>query len=126
MNEIDIKIEEYSSSRKLVRGFAEKYIRIIVTAIALIIGVYLNFEITELVFFVYLIWIILTPTPSRNLAMIAILLLAMTPVFMIMKRDSWAETFAIYAYYFLILTVGTAILEYRKVSQSEDKADNAE
>ncbi|MFA5184147.1 MAG: hypothetical protein WC456_01325 [Patescibacteria group bacterium] len=57
---------------------------------------------------------------SRYAAGAALVLLAACPVFLMSKKDTWAEITAIYAYYFLVITVLTQIRELMR----EKKAAN--
>lgn len=57
---------------------------------------------------------------SRAAAGIALLLLASCPVLLILKKDPWAESAAVYAYYFLVITVLTQLRELRRNRGSVD------
>lgn len=50
---------------------------------------------------------------SRLAAGAALILLASCPLFLILKKDTFAETAAVYAYYFLMITVLTQIRELK-------------
>lgn len=57
-----------------------------------------------------LIW----KTPSRFSAGLALIFLALAPIFLMLKNEALAETVAVYAYYFLVITVLQEILELRR------------
>jgi len=62
---------------------------------------------------------------SRWSAAVALLLLASCPVLLILKKDPWAESAAIYAYYFLVITVLTQIREFRQKMEKHLPVDNS-
>lgn len=51
---------------------------------------------------------------SRIAAALALFFLASCPILLILKNDALAETFAIYAYYFLVITVVGEIIALRR------------
>jgi len=70
------------------------------------------------VFFAFLIY----SWDSRILGGFAIILLLTCFVFMIFRKENIAETIAIYAYYFLVITMVLQIVEFKKhpeVSEEE-------
>jgi len=84
-------------------------------------GAYFGWDIAEIFVFLVFLWSILGPVPSRLLAAPALLFLAATPVLIALGREEQAETFAVYAYYFLAMAVIRGIVELR-----EDRGDEAE
>ena len=62
---------------------------------------------------------------SRWSAAVALLLLASCPALLILKKDPWAETDAVYAYYFLVITVLTQIREFRQKRGKHLPVDNS-
>jgi hypothetical protein len=120
------------------RILIKRNIDIVIVVIAMLVGVYFHWTTPQIIVFVIFVWAILNPISSRVPAIVAILFLAFTP-FLLAFQDSkvvmaitslflpiegtklngsaLAEETAIYAYYFLILTVVMAIYEIRK----EDK-----
>jgi len=56
---------------------------------------------------------------SRIAAGLALFFLASCPVLLIFKNESLAETFAIYAYYFLVITVVGEILSLKRGDSSD-------
>lgn len=57
---------------------------------------------------------------SRIPAVLALVLLATCPFLLMFKQDAVAEASAIYAYYFLVITVMTQIAEYFKEGKEAD------
>lgn len=92
----------------------ERNINIGVTIIGIALGVYLNWEVVEVVIFGIFIWSILEYIPSRILAIPALVFLSATPFLLILERKDRAEEFAIYAYYFLAMAVIMGIYELRR------------
>ena len=81
----------------------------------LLISIYfLSKEINPINFLVlaYALVSILFIIESRISASIALLFLISCPILLILKKEGIAETMAIYAYYFLVITVVTQIREY--------------
>jgi hypothetical protein len=56
---------------------------------------------------------------SRYVAAMALMSLASCPFLLIFKKEPAAEQMAIYAYYFLVMTVVLQIAEYRRESKEE-------
>jgi hypothetical protein len=96
---------------------------IIFVALSLAMGVYFHWQVLEIAVFVLLIWVILNPMPSEYFAAFAMLLLILTPFFLIAEKEDIAEEIAIYAYYFLIFTVMMAAYEIRKSDNSVDETN---
>jgi hypothetical protein len=113
---------------KLHRVFNKKTADAAITALALLIGAYFGWKIIEILIFGFFIWAILKSISSRLAAMPALFFLALTPLFLILKKNEIAEEASIYAYYFLILTVILGIYEIRKLridSNSERKSQDS-
>ncbi len=88
-------------------------------SVLVVVGSFLtwqNFDVTFvgtliLVYFgISLIWSL----SSRISASLALFFLVCTPILLAMKNDALAETMAIYAYYFLVITVMSEIWALRK------------
>jgi hypothetical protein len=92
----------------------KKTLDILIFAIALGMGIYFKWTAMQIITFLIFIGIILRPVSSRILAVPALFFLIITPFFLIFKKDLWAESSAIYAYYFLIMAVIMGIYEVRK------------
>jgi hypothetical protein len=94
--------------------FSKKFLNITILILALAMGVYFKWTPAQIITFLIFIGIILRPVSSRIMAVPALLLLIFTPFFLIFKQEAWAESVAIYAYYFLIMAVIMGIYEVRK------------
>ena len=88
---------------------------------ALFMGIYFKWKIMEILIFLIFLGIILRPVGSRVMAVPALFFLVLTPFALILKQESLAETFAIYAYYFLVMAVIMGIYEVRR-----EKGDSIE
>jgi len=51
---------------------------------------------------------------NRIIGVLALLALASCPVLLSFRQDVWAETMAVYAYFFLVMTVALQIVEYKR------------
>ncbi len=68
----------------------------------------------EMAILAYLGISIIWKLSSRISAFVAILFLASCPILLLLKNDALAETLAVYAYYFLVITVIQEIISLRK------------
>lgn len=118
MNAIIKKIKKYLQSNDLEQYLKKKYFDYGLVAFSFLLGFYLRWEMQNILFFSFVIWIILNPQSSRFLASVTLYFLAFTPLLIIIKREDHAEKFAIYAYYFLALTVIFAIIEHKRIKKS--------
>ncbi len=82
--------------------------------VGVLLGVFFGWNIVEIAIFALFIWSIVGPIQSRYLAWPALFFLAFTPILLTMNRDTQAEEFAIYAYYFLAMAVIRGIIEVRQ------------
>lgn len=82
--------------------------------IAILMGVFLGWDVVEILIFGIFIFTILNPIPTRYLAVPALAFLILSPIFLILERELLAERFAIYCYYFLVMAVIMAVYEIRK------------
>lgn len=88
-------------------------------SVLLVVGAFVAMKQYDFTFFGTLILIyfgisLLWKLTSRISASFALFFLASCPILLILKNDSLAETFAIYAYYFLVITVVSEIVELRR------------
>lgn len=108
-------------SSLLQRGFIQAYADVrkeYLYVFLICIGVALlslwGFKIETIIFsalfalFAYYSW------DNRVTATGALVCLAICPVLLILKQDAYAEVVAIYAYYFLIVTVLLQLIEYKR------------
>lgn len=87
---------------------------IVFLVIGLALGVYLNWETAAIIFFLVLIHVILHPISSRIFSALGVLSLVIMAFMLFWERESRAEEFAIYSFYFLFLAILMAIFEIRK------------
>lgn len=87
---------------------------------SIIFGILLNWDAVEIIIFAVFIWSIIGPILSRYLALPAIFFLSFTPILLLLNREERAEEFAVYAYYFLVMTVIRGIIEVRNEKNSEE------
>lgn len=81
--------------------------------LGILLGIFLDWTMVEVTIFAIFIWSILGSIPSRFLAVPALFFLVLTPVFLLIGRETRAEELAIYAYYFLVMAVIRGIIETR-------------
>lgn len=114
MNKIIKITNKFLHDNKLDQYLTKKYFDYGLIAFSLLLGFYLRWNMQNVFVFSFVIWIILNPISSKLLARAALYFLVFVPLLLIMRRDDRAEQFAILAYYFLILTVIMAIVEFKK------------
>lgn len=103
----------------LLRGFQDMRIHYLYTcllAIILLLSALWGFAIESVFFMVALFAFISYSWDSRILAFGALVTLSLCPILLIAKQDMYAEQIAIYAYYFLILTVIVQLVEIKRHS----------
>lgn len=82
-------------------------------------GIYFQWEIVNLIFFLLFVVLILHPVASRFAAFGAIGFLVVTAILLAVKQSDWAETCAIWAYYLMIFT---AMLSFFELHEEEESA----
>jgi len=102
---------------KLASLSRRTWLKIFIIAIVLILAIFKEIAIFDFLVLVYALISVLFILDSRYAAGTALVFLAACPFLLILKKDLWAESSAIYAYYFLVITVITQIRELKK----EDK-----
>lgn len=90
------------------------WIKIFIIAVVLIFAIYYETEVIEFLILLYALMSILFILDSRYAAGAALVFLISCPFLIIFKEDAVAELSAIYAYYFLVITVITQIRELKK------------
>lgn len=90
------------------------WIKIFIIAVVLIFAIYYETEVIEFLVLLYALISILFILDSRYAAGAALVFLISFPFLIIFKEDAVAELSAIYAYYFLVITVITQIRELKK------------
>lgn len=92
---------------------------------AILLGKFLFWTNINIAIFAFSVWVILNPISSRLLAVPALAFLSATPlVLVIFHNKEQADRFAIYAYYFLVMTVAMGIYELRKDAQKNSSNRN--
>lgn len=114
-------IEKFLTDNKLDQYLTKKYFDYGLIAFSLLLGFYLKWDMQNVLIFSFVIWIILNPISSQLLARGALVLLSLVPLLLIIKRENRAEQFAIFAYYFLVMTVAVAIIEFKKEQKRKEK-----
>ncbi|MDH4330670.1 MAG: hypothetical protein OEV93_03910 [Candidatus Moranbacteria bacterium] len=104
------EIEKINLKKLLVEN--KKDITLVLCAVAL--GIFYGWSNMEVIIFALFVSSILKPVPMRFFAAIALFFLILTPVLLILERNLRAEEFAVYSYYFLIMTVIMGLIEIRK------------
>lgn len=99
---------------EIVKNIIRSKIDLAFLLTAVLVGVFLDWSMAEIIIFAIFVGIILHPVSSRYLAIPALFFLTLTPFLLILKRDARAEEFAIYAYYFLIMAVAMGVHELRQ------------
>jgi|GEM_PF-844523 len=92
------------------------WLKIIFIALLLLFSLYKEIAFTDFLFLAFGSVAVLFSVDSRFAAGGAIICLAVCPFLIIFKKESAAEIWAIWAYYFLIISVLTAIRETNKQS----------
>ena len=63
---------------------------------------------------------------NRIIGVLALLCLITCPFLLSFKQDTWAETTAVYAYFFLVMTVVLQIVEYKRHPELYNESNNEE
>lgn len=95
----------------LEKSLLEKALEVVVLLGAIVLGRYFEWEIANLLFFLFFLALFFHSVPSRFLAFGASLLFVATAILLMFKKGSWAETSAIWAYCLMICTAFRAFLE---------------
>lgn len=97
----------------------QRKIDLIIIGVGILLGIFFDWSMMEIIIFSIFIWAIIGPIPSRLLVGPALFFLVFTPVLLMSKREERAEEFAIYAYYFLVMAVITGVIEARKEEENQ-------
>jgi len=81
---------------------------------AFFVGVYFDWKMMESLVFAIFISSILRPIDSRIFASVGLFFLVMTPIILYSGDKKTAEIVAVYAFYFLVMTVMMAFVELKK------------
>ncbi len=100
--------------KKILKCFSPKIIiEIILLALSVWMGMYFQWDIFNLGFFLLFVVLILHPLSSRYPAGAAIALLVATAALLVVKKNDWAENMVTWAYYSMILILMMAISELK-------------
>lgn len=88
--------------------------KILIIALVLTFALIKDITVIDFALLTYALVSIIYILDSRYAAGAALFFLITCPFLLILKKDDWAETAAIYAYYFLIITVITQIRELKR------------
>lgn len=112
----EIKIPTFLTGKS-----GQEKLRLFVSAVWLILTVYLKLKFDlaflETLILAYFGLALVWTLKSRISATLALFFLVCEPFLLYMKNDTLAETFAVYAYYFLVITVIQEILALRKAEE---------
>lgn len=90
-------------------------------AVTIFIGINYAFSFVEMLILAYFGLSLIWKLDSRIAASLALFFLVATPILLMLKNDALAETFAIYAYYFLVITVIRLVFEFKNSPKIEAK-----
>lgn len=82
-----------------------------IMAFSLLITIYLNWRIENIIFFCFFVWSILNSYPSSFYAKSSLVSIIFIPFLLLIKKESTAEHFAYFGYYLLLSAVIVAIVE---------------
>ncbi|MCX6715653.1 MAG: hypothetical protein NT077_01390 [Candidatus Taylorbacteria bacterium] len=101
----------------------KEYLYSVLTLIFVILLLIWNFSYEAIIFLILFVAFALYDWDSRIIATGALVSLASCPILLITKQDAIAEQMAVYAYYFLVMTVVLQIIEYKRHPEvyKEDK-----
>jgi len=105
--------------KKVARFLFEKYASILFLAIAMFLGLYLEWNKMEVLIFMIFIWIIINPVASRIIIFPALALILLTALLLIFDARLLAEDTAVYAYFFLAMAAMMGIYELRREKSGE-------
>lgn len=102
---------------------SKKILSIVLIIISITLGFLWGLS-AGLLWFLFLAFI-LYDWDNRVIGVMALVALASCPILLSFKQDIWAEKMAVYAYFFLVMTVVLQIIEYKRhpelFNESEDE-----
>lgn len=107
-------IPVYSKLSSLSR---RTWLKIFIISVVLILALFKELGVLDFLVLFYALISVLFMLDSRWSAGLALVLLASCPILLIFNKDVLAEKFAIYVYYFLVITVLTQIREFKQDSK---------
>ncbi len=96
-------------------------------ALALAIGAYFVWGLSSSLLWLLFLLFLVYKWDNRIIGVFALISLATCPFLLSLKKEALAETMAVYAYFFLVMTVVLQIVEYKRhpdrfpEEESEDK-----
>lgn len=108
-------------AKELKKIKKKDWIKIAIVLMVLIFALYEKLGIIDCIILSYGLISFLFVVDSRIAAGLALLFLAACPILLIFKEDAFAETMAVYAYYFLIITVIGQIIEHIRGEKGLEK-----
>lgn len=94
-------------------------------AIFLALLIIWEFKTESIFFLITFATFLLYRWESRVIAALALASLALCPLLLIIGEDALAEQMAVYAYYFLVMTVVLQIIEFKRGERSEPREEGA-
>ncbi len=109
--------------KKIVALSLKVKLKILVIIVVLAFALFRSIGVLDFLVLAYALVSVLFVIESRLAAGAALILLAACPVFLILKKDTLAESAAVYAYYFLVITVLTQFRELKREKSQEKSAE---
>jgi len=100
--------------KKGLKDIKKDYLYFFLILIFVVLLVIWQFSLEAIIFLTLFVSFALYGWDSRITATGALVSLASCPILLITKQDAYAEQMAVYAYYFLVITVVLQIIEYKR------------
>lgn len=108
-----------------IKGVTKKdYLKFVLILLILVYVLFKEIDPINFLILGYALFSILFVLESRISASIALLFLISCPILLIMEKEPLAEQMAIYAYYFLVITVAVQIREYLREEKEKNVIHN--
>lgn len=112
--------------RKGLRDIQREYLYSYIILIIVVLFFIWKVNIEAIIFLTLFITFAIYDWESRVLATGALVSLASCPVLLILKQDTLAEQMAVYAYYFLVMTVVLQIIGFKRHPESFKEEEHPE
>lgn len=112
--------------RKGIRDVQKEYLYSYIILIIVVLFFIWKVNTEAIIFLTLFITFAIYDWESRVLATGALVSLASCPVLLILKQDTFAEQMAVYAYYFLVMTVVLQIIEFKRHPESFKEEEHPE
>lgn len=113
------KIDYFLKVFEVKKYLNRRYLDYFLLAFSLFLGLYLDWDITNILIFVFVIWQILYPLSRLTLSKISLVLIALLPVLFFLKEEDLTEKLAILVFCLLSLTFAMTISERLKTRKGE-------